>query len=99
MGGAIDTRIDAVCVSGYFNSRQKVWKEPLERNVFGLLTQFGDAELASMVAPRHLVIEAADFPEVHVPAGTGGAAPADLVTPSLDQIETEVERAQSIVNK
>ena len=47
--GAIDLRIDAVCVSGYFNSRQEIWKEPLERNVFGLLTQFGDAELAAMV--------------------------------------------------
>ena len=97
--GAIDTRIDAVCVSGYFNSRQEIWKEPLERNVFGLLTQFGDAELASMVAPRHLIIEASDFPEVHVPSGTGGAAPADLVTPALDQVKTEVERAQSIVKK
>ena len=97
--GAIDLRIDAVCVSGYFNSRQEIWKEPLERNVFGLLTQFGDAELAAMVAPRHLIIEAADFPEVHVPPGTGGAAPADLVTPPLDQIEAEVARAQSIVEK
>ena len=97
--GAIDTRIDAVCVSGYFNSRQEIWKEPLERNVFGLLTQFGDAELASMIAPRHLVIEASDLPEVHVSSGTGGAAPAVLVTPPLDQIETEVERAKSMVGK
>ena len=46
--GAIDTRIDSVCVSGYFNSRQEIWKEPLERNVFGLLNQFGDAELADI---------------------------------------------------
>ena len=45
--GALDPRIDAVCVSGYFDSRQNVWQEPIDRNVFGLLEQFGDAELAS----------------------------------------------------
>ena len=96
--GAIDTRIDSVCVSGYFNSRQEVWKEPLERNVFGLLNQFGDAELAAMISPRHLIIEAADFPEVHIPTGMGGAAPANLVTPPFDQVKAEVERALSIIN-
>ena len=26
---ALDTRIDAACVSGYFDSRQKLWSEPL----------------------------------------------------------------------
>ena len=35
--GALDTRISAVCVSGYFDSRQNVWQEPVYRNVFGLL--------------------------------------------------------------
>ena len=44
--GALDIRIDVVCVSGYFDSRQNIWDEPLCRNVFGLLEQFGDAELA-----------------------------------------------------
>ena len=67
-------------MSGYFDSRQQIWAEPLDRNVFGLLNQFGDAELAAMILPRNLVIEAADFPEVHIPAGTGGAAPAKLVS-------------------
>ncbi len=49
--GARDTRIDAVCVSGYFDNRNNIWQEPIDRNVFGLLEQFGDAELASMIAP------------------------------------------------
>ena len=61
-----------------------------------LLNQFGDAELAAMILPRNLVIEAADFPEVHIPAGTGGAAPAKLVTPPFNQIKAEVKRALSI---
>ena len=30
-------------------------KQPIDRNVFGLLEQFGDAELASLIAPRTLV--------------------------------------------
>ena len=54
---AIDKRIDAVLVSGYFNSRQKVWDEPIYRNIWGLLTEFGDAELASLIAPRPLIVE------------------------------------------
>ena len=94
--GAIDTRIDSICVSGYFDSRQQIWAEPLDRNIFGLLNQFGDAELAAMILPRNLVIEAADFPEVHIPPGTGGAAPAKLVTPPFNQIKAEVKRALSI---
>jgi cephalosporin-C deacetylase-like acetyl esterase len=54
---AVDTRIDAALVSGYFNSRQKVWDEPVYRNVWAILTEFGDAEIATLVAPRPLIIE------------------------------------------
>ena len=58
--GAVDPRIQSVCVSGYFEPREKIWDQPISRNVFGLLEQFGDAELAAMVAPRALVIEASE---------------------------------------
>ncbi len=79
---ALDRRIAAVCTSGYFDSRQNVWQELLDRNVFGLLEQFGDAELASMIAPRRLVVEAARGPECVVPPGTrrraGSARDADI---------------------
>ena len=54
---ALDTRIDAALVSGYFCPRQRVWQEPIYRNVFGLLEEFGDAEIASLIAPRSLVVE------------------------------------------
>src|SRR5690625_2063228 len=40
---AVDERIDAVLVSGYFDDRQQVWEEPVYRNVWGLLSEFGDA--------------------------------------------------------
>ena len=41
----VDPRIDAALVSGYFRSRARnVWKEPIYRDVWGLLREFGDAE-------------------------------------------------------
>lgn len=61
---AVDKRIDAVLVSGYFNSRQQVWDEPIYRNVWGLLSEFGDAEIASLIAPRPLIIEHSLIPDV-----------------------------------
>lgn len=65
---AVDTRIDAACVSGYFQPREGLWSEPYERNVFGLLSEFGDAEIASLVAPRDLILE-------HCPGLRGYSAP------------------------
>ncbi|UCF17316.1 MAG: dienelactone hydrolase family protein, partial [Phycisphaerales bacterium] len=95
--GAIDTRIDAVCVSGHFDSRQDVWREPIDRNVFGLLEEFGDAEIASMVVPRALIIEAAKGPEVVVPAGTR-AAPGRLATPEIGTVRSEVQRLKRLLS-
>ncbi len=98
---ALDARIDVACVSGYFDDRRNIWQEPIDRNIFGLLEQFGDAELASMVAPRALIIEAAKGPELTLP-GNGGGAPARLVTPKLDRseghfISKEFDRASALV--
>ncbi|MDE2926234.1 MAG: dienelactone hydrolase family protein [Acidobacteriota bacterium] len=92
---ALDTRIDAALVSGYFSDRRNIWKQPIDRNVFGLLEQFGDAELASMIAPRSLIVEAARGPELTLP-GEGGA-PAILDTPPLETVRREVRRAQEFV--
>jgi hypothetical protein len=61
---AIDTRIDAVLVSGYFDSRENVWAEPIYRNVWSLLNRFGDAEIASLILPHPLVIEHSPVPTV-----------------------------------
>lgn len=54
---AADPRIDAALVSGYFDSRQRVWSEPIYHNVWSLLDEFGDAELASLIAPHALIVE------------------------------------------
>ena len=93
---ALDPRIDAVCVSGYFDDRNDVWQQPIDRNVFGLLEQFGDAELAAMIAPRTVVIEAARGPELTLP-GKGGA-PARLSTPELETVRREVARARQLLS-
>ena len=61
---AVDVRIDAALVSGYFQSRQELWREPIYRSVWGLLDEFGDAEIARLVAPRALIIEACLHPEI-----------------------------------
>ena len=95
---AVDTRIDVALVSSYFDSRQKIWQEPIDRNVFGLLDQFGDAELASMIAPRHLIVEAAEGP-TYDDDGKSGSAPARLRPPKLDSVKAEVARARKLVDK
>jgi len=92
---ALDTRIAAACVSGYFDDRRNVWREPIDRNVFGLLERFGDAELASLVAPRALVVEACRAPELTLPGGRG--APGRIVTPKLAAVRAEVRRAEKLV--
>ncbi len=94
---ALDPRIDAALVSGYFQSRQKIWQEPLDRNVFGLLDKFGDAELASLVAPRKLIIEACRGPELTLPGGRG--APAKLDSPSLADVRREFQRAEQLIRE
>ena len=93
---AIDTRVNAACVSGYFDSRQDIWQEPIDRNIFGLLEQFGDAELAALIAPRALIIDAALGPKTSIPGGRG--APARIVTPSLASVKKEFTRAAQIVS-
>jgi dienelactone hydrolase len=98
---ALDPRIRAAVVSGYFDSRQRVWEEPIYRNVFGLLHEFGDAEIASLVAPRSLLIEYSESPRIDGPPkardGRSGAAPGKWATPEFNSVEMEVNRARSLV--
>ncbi|SPE33853.1 putative secreted protein [Acidobacteriia bacterium SbA2] len=99
--GALDRRIKATAVSGYFQEREGLWKEPIYRDVWGLVREFGDAELAGLIAPRSLVVEACRGPEVAGPPAVtagreNGACPnGTLVTPPLESVHKEVERARS----
>lgn len=87
---AADTRIDAALVSGYFDTRQHVWSEPIYRNVWALLHEFGDAEIATLIAPRGLLIEYSHGPEI---AGRRG----DLRTPEFETVEAEFNRIGSLI--
>jgi hypothetical protein len=96
---AVDPRIDAALVSGYFQPRDRLWHEPIYRNVWALLTEFADAEIASLIAPRALVIEACAAPEVHGrrqprDGRRGGAAPGKIKNASLEQVRAEYDRAK-----
>ena len=98
---ALDPRIDAALVSGYFDNRDGVWAEPIYRNVFNLLREFGDAEIASLIAPRSLVIEHSEAPVIDGPpkaqAGRSGAASGRWRTPEFNTVDYEVNRARSLV--
>lgn len=89
--------IDATMVSGHFQSRQQVWREPIYRNVWGLLRDFGDAELAAMIAPRALIIEASAGPRVDGPPTPGSRRPGSpgvLTSPPIESVRHEFERAR-----
>lgn len=96
---ALDPRIKSAYVCGYFQTREGVWEEPIYRNVWNLLREFGDAGIASLIAPRGLVIEAAGVPEVTGPkppkeGRSGGAAPGKITTNVLAAVRVEYDRAR-----
>ncbi|MEX2670743.1 MAG: hypothetical protein WD294_01395 [Phycisphaeraceae bacterium] len=93
--GAVDERIDAVGVSGYFGPREAMWQEPADRNVWDLLTMFGDAEVATLLAGRTLVIEAAEAPHLLLEGGKG--KPGELRTPTLVAVKEEVTRTAELM--
>ncbi len=86
---AVDTRIDAALISGYFGPREAVWTEPIYRNVWSLLREFGDAEIASLIAPRALVIEYSPLPDVTDQKG-------ELRTPSWLEVRREADRIDQL---
>jgi hypothetical protein len=108
---AVDKRIDAVMVSGYFNSRQKVWDEPLYRNVWAILTEFGDAEIASLVAPRPMVIEYSAVPtiidelseaakkDMQVEGFGYTGYKGKIETPDFKQVQSEFDRIDILTKK
>ena len=95
---ALNPRVQSTLVSGYFNDRKQVWKEPIYRNIFGQLNQLGDAELSALISPRSLVIEHATIPAITVPPAArpgrrSGAAPGALKTPAFASVSSEIRKA------
>jgi dienelactone hydrolase len=97
---ALDTRLDACWVAGYFDERNQVWREPIYRNIWGLLSEFDDAELAGLIAPRQLTIESCAAVEVAGPPAVregrrASAAPGVIRTNQLPSVRAEFARAQT----
>jgi dienelactone hydrolase len=94
--GAIDPRIFETAVSDYFGPRESVWREPIYRNVWGLLREFGDAELLRLVPPRRFIVENVGWLRVSGPPPVGparaGAAPGRLEPVVYDALVHELER-------
>ena len=99
---AVDARIDGALVSGYFNQRDSIWQEPIYRNVWRLLESFGDAQIASMIAPRHLTIEV--NPQIPIPQaspnrGRNIAAPGIIMRPNPESVQSELDLARDAWQK
>jgi dienelactone hydrolase len=99
---AVEPRIDACLVSGYFEARSRPWEEPLYRNVWGLLREFGDAEIATLIAPRPMVVEYSKIPSVNGPPAVrsgrhGAAAAGKLITPSFASVSAEFRRIDTLL--
>ncbi|MEX1239244.1 MAG: dienelactone hydrolase family protein [Cyclobacteriaceae bacterium] len=98
---ALDERISSTLVSGYFDVREQVWREPIYRNIFGSLKYFGNAELAVMAWPRRMIIEQATAPGVSGPPAASnnrsGAAPGRLSTPDISVAKAEWNRAKALL--
>ena len=97
---ALDERIAAAVVSGYFQPRDGLWKEPIFRNVWSLLRDFGEAEIASLIAPRVLIVETRPGPVWRGPSLADpkrqGAAPGVMEPAAPEAIEREVARARQL---
>jgi dienelactone hydrolase len=96
---ALDPRIKVTVVSGYFAPRERLWEEPIYRNVWSLLREFGDAELALLVTPSTLIIEPSRQPSLAGPPpvrqGRSGAAPGKIDNPSTEAVIREFDRARA----
>jgi hypothetical protein len=94
---ALDTRIDAVLLSGCFGSHPRPWEEPTSRQVFGLLPDFADASLADLIAPRALVVEHSPVPNPQRSANAGSSSGKNwsaFFTPDFESVETEFNHAR-----
>jgi len=99
LAAACDQRIDATLVCGAFGPREATWEEPIDRNVWRLLTTASDAEVAALVFPRALVLEACRVPDFAGPAKpregrSGGAAPGRIGQVPTADFEDEFAAAR-----
>lgn len=97
LAAAVDERVGTCVASGWFGPCEDLWQQPIYRNVFSFVRDFGAAELATLIAPRALIVEASRQPEVAGPPppreGRSGAAPGRIATPRYELVRAEWEKA------
>ncbi|RIK77986.1 MAG: hypothetical protein DCC68_16075 [Planctomycetota bacterium] len=93
--GALDPRIDSVYCSGSFGAIDTLWSQPIDRNVFALQQEFGDAEFAAMFGFRDCQLECIEYPKYRV-VGEGGA-PGRVERPGAIKLLTEFREARAIL--
>jgi len=94
---AVEDRFVAGWTSGYFGPRSRLWREPLDRNVYGLLNEFGDAQIAAMAGSRPLIIELGPAPSQQLSAWdetTHHLTPGEIVTPEPAAVRDEAAQAE-----
>jgi dienelactone hydrolase len=110
---AADERIKAAMVSCAFGPREKMYDEPLDRNLWTELREFGDAEVGALIHPRKLLIDPrADklleikpgyWPEWGGPQpgkpGKGGAAPGVIKAISAEDMTREWKRFIALADR
>ena len=89
---ALDRRIDAACLCGAVGANQPIWSQPIDRNVFGWLREFGDAELLTLIAPRPVLVCHSETAAGEITGQIGGA-PGSIEKTNLAAAQREVQRA------
>jgi cephalosporin-C deacetylase-like acetyl esterase len=54
--GALDEQFAGVASVDYFQQRENCWQEPVDQVLYAQLKEFGDAEVAALIAPRPLFV-------------------------------------------
>src|SRR5262249_11733111 len=92
---ALAPEIAAAGVSGFFGLGDKMWEEPIYRNLWGYLQGLG-FEIGEMISPRGLVLEHCAGPKLDGPPtprnNRSGAAPGRLTTPTVEESRTNWQR-------
>lgn len=101
---AIDPRIMATYCRGCAGPHEALWQEPIYRNVWNLLSEFGLFELWLLFAPwRDLTVEIGPVPDVKGPppsrSGRTGAAPGGLQAIPSVKFDSMVDQAKETLRQ
>jgi dienelactone hydrolase len=89
---ALDPRIGKTAIIGYFSRKEHVWEQPIDRNLFGVLNEFGDAEVAALT--NDLIVVDAGYPTLVLPSE--GGAPGELKPADASEVQAELARLANI---